>query len=54
MRCAVEYMFKAGTRAYTKEPMVAPFNSVDEALSFISGMLREFTGMLEWMYIRIV
>lgn len=54
MKCTVEYMFKAGTRSYTVDPMMAPFNSVDEAIEFISSMLREFKSSLEWMYIHLV
>lgn len=54
MKCTVEYMFKAGTRSYTADPMMAPFNSVDEAIEFISSMLREFKNSLEWMYIHLV
>lgn len=54
MKCSVEYMFKPGTRAYTKDPMFAPFNSVDEAIDFITNMLREFKESMEWMYIHIL
>ena len=54
MKCTVEYMFKEGTRPYTADPMLAPFNSVDDAIEFISNMLREFKNSLEWMYIHLV
>ena len=53
MKCIVEYMFKEGTRAYTKSPMLAPFPTVDQAIEFISDMKRTFANSIEWMYIHL-
>lgn len=51
MSYTVEYMFKEGTRAYTESPTIAPFPTVDQALSFIEDMKKAFTNSIEWMYI---
>lgn len=53
MKCIVEYMFKEGTRAYTESPMLAPFPTVDQAISFIEDMKKAFKNSIEWMYIHL-
>ena len=51
MRYTVEYMFKYGTRAYTDSPTIAPFHTLDQALSFIEDMKKVFANSIEWIYI---
>ena len=51
MRYTVEYMFKYGTRAYTDSPTIAPFPTLDQALSFIEDMKKVFANSIEWIYI---
>ena len=53
MKCIVEYMFNEGTRAYTESPMLAPFPTVDQAISFIEDMKKAFKNSIEWMYIHL-
>lgn len=51
MRYTVEYMFKYGTRAYTDSPTIAPFPTLDQALSFIEDMKKAFSNSIERIYI---
>lgn len=53
MKYVVEYMFKEGTRAYTESPMRAPFQTVDQSLSFISDIKLTFKKSIEWIHINI-
>lgn len=53
MNCVVEYMFKEDSSAYTQSPIFEPFPTVDQAISFIDDMKRDFENSIEWIYIHL-
>lgn len=54
MTFTVEYMFKEGSRGYTPSPMIAPFPTVDQAISFIKDIKEAFKNSIEWIYLHCV